>query len=574
MPPRSLIRASRSHATACVSCWSRFAGIDAFQYTGGMSSSRIIFAAIIAAGAVFPSFSKAPVSGEVLNRIADEGFNHGEVVETGAYLADNIGGRLTNSPAMRKAERWTQERFEAWGLKNVRTEGYDFGRGWWIESSRVRMFTPRVLELRAIPIAWTPPTQSPVTAPIIVAPMRTKKDFPDWKGKLTGKIVLVSWPDGGPREELAPAFKRYDDSAVAKHDKYEEPNYDPELRQKFVDRFLFRRRLDAFLAAEGAVASAIMSRHPVRLVHGEGYSFQVGMTPKVPSIELSSEDYRRLARLARQGEVRVEIDSNVHYEDADHHAYNVFADLPGKDTKAGYVMAGAHLDSWVAGDGAADNGVGCAIVMEAARILARLGIQPRRTIRFVLWSGEEQGLLGSGAFIQQHLAHRPLARDPEVAAMGPYFAPDSFPVQVLPGYHELAGYFNVDNGSGKFRGIYAEGYFAATPVLKEWLAPFASLGSAAVVAEPTEATDHELMSQIGIPAFQFVQDPLDYESTLHHTDADTFDHVRRDDIRQAAVIMATVLLDAANADAALPGKPVPTQPNLTDPFHYKEPSKP
>lgn len=528
---------------------------------------------LLAVCAAFPSFAKAPVNGEVLNKIADEGFNHGAVVETAAYLADHIGGRLTNSPAMRTAETWTQKRFEAWGLKNVRTEGFDFGRGWWIESSSVRMLTPRILELRAIPIAWTPPTRGAVSAPIIVAPMRTTRDFADWKGKLAGKIVLVSWP-AALEEDLEPPFKRYDDGAVAKHDRYEEPDYDPQVRQKFVERFLFRRRLDDFLAAECAVAAAVMSRHPVRLVHGEGYSFQIGMSPKVPAVELSSEDYRRLARLAKQGEVRVAIDSNVHYEDADHHAYNVFADLPGKDAKAGYVMAGAHLDSWVAGDGAADNGVGCAIVMEAARILARVGVQPRRTIRFALWSGEEQGLLGSGAFIQQHLAHRPVSEDPEIAALGPYFGSDTFPVEVLPGYRDMMGYFNVDNGSGKFRGIYAEGNFAASPILKEWLAPFASLGAAAVVAEPTGGTDHELMSRIGLPAFQFVQDPLDYESTIHHTDADTFDHLRSQDIRQAAVIMATVLLDAANAESGLPGKPVPTQPGLTDPFEYKEPSKP
>ena len=214
-------------------------------------------------------------------------------------------------------------------------------------------------------------------------------------------------------------FRRLDDSAMAKRDKYEVPRYDPEESAKLVEYVLFKRRLDEFLATEGAVASAVMSRHPVRLVHGEGYSFQAGMSPKLPSVELSSEDYRRLARLAKQGEVRLEINNNVHYEDADHHANNVFADLPGKDAKAGYVMAGAHLDSWVAGDGAADNGVGCAIVMEASRILSAIGVQPRRTIRFALWSGEEQGLLGSGAFIQQHLARRPIPKDPEIAALGP-----------------------------------------------------------------------------------------------------------------------------------------------------------
>ena len=534
---------------------------------------RLTAFSIVAVCCSLPSFAKAPVDGAILNKLADAGFNHGEVVETTAYLADHIGGRLTNSPAMRTAERWTQERFKAWGLKNVRTEGYDFGRGWWIESSRVRMLTPRVLELRAIPVAWTPPTQGALAAPIIVAPMRTEKDFPDWRGKLAGKIVLVSWPDS-PHEALEPPFKRLDEAGLAKLDKYQEPTYDPEVIQKLIDRVLFARKVDAFLASEGAIASAVMSRSRTRLIHGEGYNYQVGRSPKLPQVEISAEDYRRLARLAKQGEVRLEIDSKVHYEDADHNAYNVFADLPGKDAKAGYVMAGAHLDSWVAGDGAADNGVGCAIVMEASRILASSGVQPKRTIRFALWSGEEQGLLGSSAFITQHLARRPPPKDPEVASLGPYFASNNYPVEVLPGYRELVGYFNVDNGSGKFRGIYAEGNFAATPILKEWLAPFASLGAAAVVAEPTGSTDHQMMSEIGLPAFQFVQDPLDYESTVHHTDADTFDHLQPDDMRQAAVIMATVLLDAANAEPALPGKLVPTQPGLTDPFHYKEPSKP
>ena len=538
-----------------------------------MKCTSLMVSTLVTFCVAFPGLAKPPVDGTLLNRIADAGFNHGEVVETAAYLADHIGGRMTNSPAMRTAEQWTQERFKAWGLKNVRAEPYDFGRGWWIESSRVRMLAPRVLELRAIPIAWTPPTQGAIAAPILVAPMRTEKDFADWKGKLAGKIVLVSWPEP-LSEDTNPPFRRLEDSAVARYDKYEEPSYDPESSGKRIERSLFRRRLDTFLAAEGAVAIAMMSRSPARLVHGEGYYFRVGMSPKLPQVELSSEDYRRLTRLARQGEVRLEINSNVHYEDGNTRANNIFADLPGKEPKAGYVMAGAHLDSWVAGDGAADNGVGCAIVMEASRILASVGAQPKRTIRFALWSGEEQGLLGSSAFIQQHLARRPLPADPEVAALGPVFGSESYPVEILPGYRELAGYFNVDNGSGKFRGIYAEGNFAATPVLKEWLAPFASLGAAAVVAQPTGSTDHQLMSEIGLPAFQFIQDPLDYASTVHHTDADTFDHLRPDDIRQAAVIMATVLLDAANADPAWPGKPVPTQPAVTDPFKYKEPSRP
>ena len=426
----------------------------------------------------------APVDTVALNRIADEGFNHGEVVETAAYLADRIGGRMTNSPAMRTAESWTQGKLKEWGLKNVHTEGFPFGRGWWIESAHVRMVAPRPLELRSIPIAWTPGTNGPLTAPIIVAPIRTEKDFDTWRGKLAGKIVLLTWPEP-PRDTAQPPFERFSDAQVRKLDTYEEPSFDPEVLQKRLDRLMLRRKTDAFLAQEGALAWAQMSRTEGRIVHGEGYSYQVGATPKLPGVELGAEDYRRLARLAKVGEVRLEIDSRVHFEDADHNAYNILGEIPGRDSRAGFVMAGAHLDSWVAGDGAADNGAGSAIVLESARILARLGVQSKRTVRFVLWSGEEQGLLGSGAYIAQHLARRPAPSDPAIAALGPYFGIDTYPVQTLPGYKELVGYFNVDNGSGKFRGIYAEGNFAVLPIFREWLAPFESLGAASVVAEST-----------------------------------------------------------------------------------------
>lgn len=507
-----------------------------------------------------------------INRIADAGFNHGEVVETAEYLADQIGGRMTNSPAMRTAEKWTREKFIAWGLKNVHAEAYDFGRGWWIESSHVTLLAPRHIDLRAIPIAWTPPTNGPETASVIVAPMNGEKDLVEWKGKLAGKIVLVTWP-APPKDDVDAPFKRLADSDMAKLDKYEEPVFDPEAKQKLIDRIIFRTKRDAFLAEEGAIAWVQMSRTEGRLLHGEGYSFHTGKSPKLPGFEVGAEDYRRLARLAKIGDVRVEIDSRVHFEDADHNAYDILADIPGKDAKAGYVMAGAHLDSWVAGDGAADNGAGAAVVMEAARILAGLGVKPKRTIRFALWSGEEQGLWGSAAYVEHHLAHRPPPTDPALADLGPYFGSDTFPVQTLPAFADLVGYFNVDNGSGKIRGIYTEGNLAVVPLFKEWLAPFASMGAASVVAEPTGSTDHVFMARLGLPAFQFIQDPLDYESRVHHTDLDTFDHLRPEDLREAAVVLASVLLDAANSEAPLPRNVVPTQPKVTDPFQYPDPAK-
>ncbi len=519
------------------------------------------------------SFAAAPPADvHTVNRITDAEFNHGEVVDIAAYLADQIGGRMTNSPAMRKAERWTQSEFKNWGLKDVRAEGFDFGRGWWIESSHVRMTAPRPLELRGIPIAWTPATNGAVNAPVIVAPMISDKDFADWKGKLSGKIVLVTWP-APPRDDADAPFQRLSDADIAKLDKYQQPAFDPEARQKRIERYRFRIKLDSFLAEEGAVAWVQMSRAEGRLVHGEGYGYRVGKTPKLPGLELGAEDYRRLARLAKVGEVRLEIDSRVHFEDADHNAYNILADIPGRDPKAGYVMAGAHLDSWVAGDGAADNGAGSAVIMEAARILASLGAQPRRTIRFALWAGEEEGLLGSEAYVEKYLARRPPPSDPALADLPPYFASDTYPIQTLPGFSELAAYFNIDNGSGKLRGIYTEGNIAVVPTFREWLSPFSSMGAASVVAEPTDATDHVFLSRLGLPAFQFIQDPLDYETRVHHTDIDTFDHLRPEDLRQAAVVLASVLLDAANSEKPLPRKVLPSEPRVTDPFRYPDPAK-
>ena len=233
-------------------------------------------------------------------------------------------------------------------------------------------------------------------------------------------------------------------------------------------------------------------------------------------------------------------------------------------------MAGAHFDSWIAADGAADNGAGSVVVMEAARILRRLGVRPRRTIRFALWEGEEQGLLGSRAYIERHLVDRPTP--PGMDGMTAYLTWSTrFPIVKKPGYDELKAYFNMDNGGGKLRGIYAESNAGAVPLLREWMAPFGSMGAERVVAGKTGGTDHVFLQAVGLQGFQFIQDPLDYESQAHHSSVDTLDHLRGDDLRQAAVVMAGMLLAAANSDRELPRPPLPTQPSATDPFKYDYP---
>lgn len=501
--------------------------------------------------------------------IVDEGMNRSHVMLTIAEITDQIGPRLTNSPNMRRAEQWALDRFSALGLANPHREGFDFGRGWEIVSSDVRMVSPRPIELTAIPIAWSPPTDGTLQAEIIVAPISKEEHFDAYRGKLRGKIVLIDLPGTGDTPER-PAFRRLGNDDLGKLDQYDQPDFDPDGLDRRLERVRYAKKLDAFLAAEGAAAVVKKSYRDGKLLHGSGYNFRADDTISLPAIEVAAEDYRRLARLAKVGPAPVlAINSNVRFHDEDMQAYNIIAEIPGSDPKAGYVMAGAHFDSWAAGDGAVDNGAGSAAVIEAARLIKAMGTRPKRTIRFVLWAGEEQGLLGSRAYVERHLATRQGSRGEGMESF--YSWPYSYPIVPKPGHSELKAYFNMDNGSGRFRGIYAEGNTAAVPLLRKWLAPFASMDAGRVVAGPTGGTDHVFMQQVGIPAFQFIQDPLDYGARLHHTNIDTFDHVQADDMRQAAVVMAGVLWQAANDDKTLPRQPLPTQPDATDPFKYSYP---
>ena len=503
-------------------------------------------------------------------RIIDEGMNHSQIMPNAHELFDDIGPRLTISTNMRKAQRWAIGKFSSYGLANVHKEAFDFGRGWEIVRSSVRLISPRPIEIVAIPIAFTPGTDRPISAPVIIAPMNRVEQFAAYHGKLAGKIVFTSLPGTGDEPREAP-FHRLDQSDMAKSDAYALPHFNPEQQNAFIKRVNFDRELDKFLSSEGAVARARIAYRDGKLLSGEGYQHQIGNSPRLPAIEIAAEDYRRIARMAKMGDNPVvEINSEVRWLDDDPHGYNIIADIPGADPKAGYVMAGAHFDSWIAGDGAADNGAGSLVVMEAARILRELGVRPRRTIRFALWAGEEQGLFGSLNYVNQHLAHRPMALN-ENGIENYMLWRSSYPLALQPGYGELKAYFNMDNGSGKLRGLYAEGNSAAGILLKEWLSPFDSMGAGTVVAGPTGGTDHESFQSVGVPGYEFIQDPLDYESRVHHSNIDTLDHLRPDDLRQAAVVMAGVLLEAANSDRELPRPPVPRQPLPTDPFSYEYP---
>ena len=529
---------------------------------------------LLAASAMLALSPAAAQDRGAVNKIIDEGTNHSAVMATAQHLTDVIGPRLTNSPAMRRAEAWTQAKFAEWGLKNVHKEGFAFGRGWSIERASVRMLTPRVVQLTAIPIAWTPATNGTISAPVFVAPMKRERDFDKWRGQLKGKIVMTTLPVAA-KDATTPGFKRLTSEELGKLDQFEQPNNDPETADRRLKRLDFAQKLDAFLKSEGAVAMATMAYRDGNLVSGEGYLFGKAETPAMPAVQIAQEDYLRLARLAKLGPApTLEITSDVRFDDNDEQAYNIIAEIPGTDAKAGYVMAGAHLDSWVAADGAADNAAGSAMIMEAARIIAATGIRPRRTIRFALWSGEEQGILGSMAYVEKHLATRGSASDAAQTGLKRYYGwTNRWPVTPRPGYGDLAAYFNIDNGSGKLRGLYAERNPAVVPIFREWLAPFASMGATTVAVQPTGGTDHVFMQAIGVPGFQFIQDPLDYDSRVHHSGVDTFDHLKADDLRQGAIVLAGVLLAAANADKPLPRGPLPRQPRVTDPFAYPDPDE-
>jgi hypothetical protein len=505
-------------------------------------------------------------------QIVDQGLSHSQAMANASELMDGIGPRLTNSENFDKAADWALAKFKSYGLTDAHRESYPFGVNWNLDSWDAKMVQPRLKDMVAMPVAWSPPTNGTISAPAILAPMSKKEHFAKWRGKLAGKIVLVTLP-GEASQSDKPQFRRYESKDIAELDKYDLPDDDLEPYKGFARERDFELELSRFLKQEGAVAMVRKSYRENGLVTGEGYQIDPNNRLALPYMELSSEDYRRLARLEIAGHPPViQLAIAAHTNDSDTTADNLIADIPGTDPKAGYVMAGGHFDSWIAADGATDDGVPSVIVIEAARIIKSLGVAPKRTIRFALWSGEEQGILGSIAYVERHLGTRPTDKSLYGLDRLAKWA-TQFPITRGPEYDQLKAYFNLDNGAGKIRGIYAENNIAAQPLLKKWLGPFDSMGAGAVVASRTGGTDHEYMQAIGLPGFEFIQDPLDYGTRVHHSSIDTLDHAPPDDVRQAATILAAMLWQAANDDKVLPRPPLPTQPSKSNPFKVEDPDK-
>ncbi len=297
----------------------------------------------------------------------------------------------------------------------------------------------------------------------------------------------------------------------------------------------------------------------VRVTSGGSHEPEEGAG--VPALVMAREHYNEIVRRLDAGRpVEVEVDVAARFHEDDTRAYNTVAEIPGTDKKGEIVMAGAHLDSWHASTGATDNAAGVAVVMEAVRILKALGVKPRRTIRVALWTGEEQGLVGSVAYVKQHFATRPETTDPEQKKLPERFRDDTWPLQLKPEHGKLSAYFNLDNGTGKIRGIYTEENAGVRPIFEAWLAPFADLGANTVTLRRTGGTDHMPFDQVGIPGFQFIQDEIEYGSRTHHTHLDDYDHLRREDLMQASVVMASFLYHTAMRPELLPRKPLPREP--------------
>jgi carboxypeptidase Q len=543
---------------------------------------------VLLTSCAFPLFAQEraqePVDLSMMTHIRDEGLHHSQVMDTLYHLTDVIGPRLTGSPQLKAANDWTRDRFTSWGLVNAHLEGYPFGRGWSFSSCQVRMVAPRTAVLLALPKAWTPGTNGPVRGEVMRIKAETPQDLEAYRGKVAGKILLFddarefkppgatkAAPDPASFEDQPERYSREDLENIAK---FEFRERDPSRRAAGLKRFQMRKALKEFSEKEKvlAVVSGSPRNDGILGVSGGG-SQEPGKAGAIPDVVMAAEHYNEILRLLDHGQtVELEIDVAARFHEDDNQAYNTVAEIAGTDKRDELVMAGAHLDSWHTGTGATDNGAGSAVVMEAARILKALGVKPRRTIRFVLWTGEEEGLLGSIAYVKQHFASRP--DSPDKDDIPAYFKEDTWPLQIKPEHARVAAYFNLDNGAGKIRGIYAQENAAVRPIFAAWLAPFADLGADTVTLRDTGSTDHVAFDGVGLPGFQFIQDPLDYSSHTHHTVLDTYDHAPAQDMEQAATIMAAFLYDAAMRPEPLPRKPLPHEPPKKEPKEAKKETAP
>jgi carboxypeptidase Q len=496
----------------------------------------------------------------MIARFKIEGFQHSRVMETLAELTDTFGGRLRGSPSYAAAADWARQRLNAFGIDKVAFEPGGFpGPGWTVKRFSVEMTDPQYLNVIAMPMAWSPGTTGKVAGSPVLVEVSSPADFDRYRGKLRGAIVLNGKPRTDPATNFSPTAERFADAKLAegeaatdpdKHviDGSDGPDYAgaEKARRQGIER---RAVIARFFRDEGVAAvlvSSPLSSGVITVTDAGGFDLSgpqwkiPNPSFTVPSFVLAREHYGRIARLVdRKRPVKVELQLDVDITPAGR-SVDIVAEIPGTDPRIGdeVVMLGGHFDSWHAGVGATDNGAGSAVMMEAIRILKAVGVKPRRTIRLALWDAEEGGHLGSITYVQNHFG------DPRTMALKPEHA-------------KLSAYFNLDNGTGKVRGVYLQGNEGVRPIFEAWLRPFRSLGASTLAIQKVGGTDHLDFSHVGLPAFQFIQDPIDYETRTHHTNMDTIEAILESDLQQAAVIVASFVYHAAMRDERLPRVALP-----------------
>ena len=510
-----------------------------------------------------PAIAIGQPSTEAVNKIKEEGMKRSQAMKTMHYLTDVIGQRLTNSPSQRRANKWTKKQFEKWGLKNAKEDPWgEFGRSWELKAFSAHLISPNYKPVRAYPKAWSPSTNGPITGKVIYVNARKPADLEKYRGKLKGAIILN---DGIQRVKpgFEPIAGRLDEKALMDLE-YSTPRGQNRPRRRFsaeqIAAFRFRRSLTKFYMEEGAAvllsngggvdsgtirvmgASLPPSEGTGQFGRGRVRVFSKNAPKTLPQLAVEAEQYNRLLRLAKRGvDVQMKVNVDVAWDDSDLMGYNTIAEIPGTDLADEVVMIGAHLDSWHAGTGATDNGAGTTVVMEAMRILAATGMKPRRTIRVALWTGEEQGLLGSRAYVANNFGTR--------EGQGP-----NARITKKPAYDKFAAYYNLDNGTGQIRGIYSQGNANARPIFRHWLMPFKPWGSTTTTISNTGGTDHLAFDALGLPGFQFIQDRIEYFGRTWHTTQDVADRMLEKDLKRSSIIMATFAYNSAMTDQKLPRK--------------------
>jgi carboxypeptidase Q len=538
---------------------------------------------VVCIGLWVAAVTHAQVSGDapdltMYGRIRDEGNNRSRVMDYATELMDGIGPRLTGSPNLDKAISWAMEKLAGAGSTNVRKESWgEFGLGWRQRNVWIRLVEPYPANFIAAAGPWSPATPGPITGDVVaVGALNDDKGFQPLRGTLRNKIVLLgrstSMPAAPPIDK--PLFERLDEPQLATLAR-PEPDASRESHQLLERAFAnaeFGEKIGNFFADEGVRAVMVPSGNNPRGGASGGtlyadwnytlgmYAYQKARAMRVPLVVLAVEEYLRMSRLLeRNVPVKVEMSVDVELSGDRIEGFNVLADIPGVDERRTdeVVMVTAHLDSWAVGTGATDDGAGVVIAMEAMRILNALRVRPARTIRIALWTGEEQGLLGSLAYLRRHIADVQFASTPEQLRIPEAMRQRVGPIVTKPDHARLSAVYNVDLGAGKIRGIGVAGNSALVPIFQQWIAPLRDLGMALVTMRPRCAGDCRPFADAGIPTPGVIQDPLEYDTRTHHTNSDTYERLIPEDLRQASVVIATLLYNTAMRDQMLPRVPLP-----------------